>query len=154
MKSARIETDLKRRIEQSKDWVEHPTPVKGLHVRGQAAEAMPMSLLDSPKRADSHGVEFELDLEGESHQSVIVHVRIKPEWTAGREGTDSPPFVMVYVVHSGTGSEDLLHHDVIQNEELYPKLEALPIDQWYGVWLNRALAAKSNYKLFLKETQV
>lgn len=154
MKSAVIESDLKRRIGQSRDWVAHPTPVRGLHVRGQSAEATPLGFLDSPKRADANGVEFELNLIGEAHQSVILHVRIKPEWTAGKEGTDSPPFVMVYVVHSGTGSEDLLHHDVIQNEELYPKLEALPIDQWYGVWLNRALAAKSNYKLFLKETQV
>lgn len=153
MRSVDIEQDLARRIEESKEWVDDPTAVKGLHVRGKPAHATPLSFLDSPHRPDSNGVEFELDIEGAEHQSVIVHVRIKPMWTAGKEGTDSPPYVMVYVIHSGTGSEDLLWHDVVDNAELYPKLAELPLDQWYGVWLNRALAAKANYKIFLPETQ-
>jgi hypothetical protein len=155
MDISQVETDLNKRIQQSKGWLNsNPEPVSNIPFRGYQWKALPVVILDDPKRVEQHGVGFDFVLDEPSRElRVRLNVRIKPDATIGPKD-DSPPFVVIYIVNQETQAEDSIGWHHIRVADSYKDLINLPIDAWFRKWLMHALTCQGRRKIFKPEMQL
>ncbi|MFC1776134.1 hypothetical protein ACFL3I_02180 [Pseudomonadota bacterium] len=150
MDTTQIEADLSLRTEQSRTWLEEdPAPLTGLKFKRDTIwEALPIKFLDDKKRVERHGVRFKFYvLNYTKNIDVELDVRIHP-LTEVREGGESLPYVVTYVVDQLTGADvEITHRDLI-HPRLYKGLADLSIEDWYRYWIERTLRHKKSSKIF------
>jgi hypothetical protein len=108
--------------------------------------------LDSPKRVERYGLGFEVTVRSpKAERTFQLNVRIKPETTIGPK-EDSVPYVVVYVVNPNSGADDEVFAEHFKDAQAYSDFAKLPLEDWYKVWLNRALREERG-KFFVKPSR-
>jgi hypothetical protein len=156
MDTFQVETDLSRRIDQSRDWLaEDPGSLTGFKFRKDTIwEALPVVFLDDRKRVEQHGVRFRFYVVNYSRKiEVEIDVRIHPKEEVKEEGV-SPPYVVTYVVDQLTGADvEITHRDLV-HPSLYKDLMGLSIEDWYRYWIERAIKHKKASKILRKDMEL
>jgi len=97
---AAIEDGLRKRIEESKGWVDDNLGVDlpGVQVRKFPTRLRVLQYLDD-KRVEANGMRFRLFFGDDTRQFFTdLDVRINPNWFINEGKDDSPPYIVVYAL--------------------------------------------------------
>ncbi len=150
-----FETELQRRIDQSRQWLAtNPDDAIDIRFRDYSWTARPIAFLDSPQRVERYGVGFELTLNNEVLAvKVRLNVRIQPK--PNLEATfNLSPYVVIYAVDQNTHADDAITWVNIDSEHSLQQLAGLSIAQWHQHWLQWALNGRNTGKVFEPRMQV
>lgn len=133
--------DLQRRIEAGKNWIKErrESEFRGPKVRGYPSTVRLFDFLESTQRVERFGVGFIVTVHGDkANKSFQLNVRIKPYCSEGPKET-STPYVVVYVQNQRKSAEDLIICEHLTDASSYAKIVELSDEDWYKLWLERAL---------------
>ena len=148
-----IESDLKRRVDETRAWLKgnDAAVIDGLEARGTPCVAAAVGLIRDPSRKESDGALFRLEF-GRSEQKYVAsaEVRIKATSSASkdRSGIANGPYVAVYVVDRESGQGILSYFESFENPDSYFRSVEDSIADWYGRWLGRLLRKRDGATVF------
>jgi len=148
-----IENDLRRRIDESVQWLGsgNGTVIEGLQARSTPCNATAVGIIDDKKRKESDGIKFHLVFGKPKRQySATVEVRIKSTGSAAQNGTGlaNGPYIAVYVLDINSGKGQLSYFERFENAEVYFRTVENSIQEWYALWLRRLLNRREGATVF------
>lgn len=155
MELQEVSSDLEARITYGKAWFQRAAgaEMSGPPLRSRATTVQLREFLDSPRRAERHGLGFVVRVSAPKQPfSFQINIRIKPQRTAGSK-QDSYPYVANYVVDQITSAEMLVSCDHITDPASYASYVGLTVEDWYLRRLELAFV-QGDGKFFLPEVRI
>ncbi len=155
MDNSAVETDLERRVQQSRELVRRqPAPEIQVRFRNNDWTAVAREFTDHPERLERYEVAFELSADYDRKQyRVILKARIKPVATDGAK-VASHPYVSFYVTDQKEQSDKDVGIHWFHPPSSYTDLVGLPIEDWCRKLIAHALTCQGAGKVLLPEMQL
>ena len=156
MNTEAISEELHKRIEISREWLASSDSKKihDLTIRRYPCTATAMSFIDDPNRKERHGIMCKLEFtdKDKTYRSNI-EVRIMPDPVEPNPDSSAEPtaYVVIYVLGSGGAGDAITWY----NFSISNLRKDVNIEDWYRVWIQKALDHKKSKKVFevMREVQ-
>lgn len=148
-----IEDGLRRRIEDSKGWVEshQGMEIPGMKFRNKPARLQVIEFLNDD-RVEANGVRFRLFIDAKTKQFFTdIDVRINPNWVMVEGKDDTAPYVVLYAIAKNGIGDSLKWFYFSDQDQLREELE---IGEWYLSFINRAIRPGADGKIMIHRHEV
>lgn len=155
MDMASVEKDLRRRINQSSEWIEsgRTSLISDLQIRKFPCKAEPVKFLDYRNRVERYGIRFRLEFitsQGSYESFVDILIKDTRSMSKDEKSIANPPYIVIYALNHETQKTELISYEYLENTQVYKKSLSQSIEEWYKDWLFKTLRHDKNVSKIIK----